>query len=254
MISLFRKIRQKLLEENKAGNYLKYAIGEIFLVVIGILIALQVNNWNEQRKDKIKSYSYLVRLNEDIDLILADVDNSLKGAERKLISSIMVQKALEAKDLPKSEKEHFDRYLNEYHQFYVTIQDSRTYIEMISASGINLIENQWIRNAFSSLADYREFIIDVNRANRDAQMQNSQVFEAYVRYRFENALTDSAVSIPYYDFEAMATDEKFINRISKQSRSWNVILNMFKGYNSQVLQIRDSVQSELKKFHSKGFQ
>lgn len=49
MISLFRKIRQSLLFENKSGRYLKYAIGEIFLVVIGILIALQINNWNQYR-------------------------------------------------------------------------------------------------------------------------------------------------------------------------------------------------------------
>ena len=50
MIKFFRKIRQNLLLEGKTGKYLKYAIGEILLVVIGILIALQVNNWNEERK------------------------------------------------------------------------------------------------------------------------------------------------------------------------------------------------------------
>ena len=50
MIKLFRKLRQRLLTENKVGKYLLYAIGEIVLVVIGILIALQINNWNENRK------------------------------------------------------------------------------------------------------------------------------------------------------------------------------------------------------------
>ena len=50
MIGLFRKIRKKLSDDNKPFKYLRYAIGEIFLVVIGILIALQVNNWNEIRK------------------------------------------------------------------------------------------------------------------------------------------------------------------------------------------------------------
>jgi len=50
MIKFFRKIRQNLLMENKTGKYFKYAIGEIILVVIGILIALQINNWNETRK------------------------------------------------------------------------------------------------------------------------------------------------------------------------------------------------------------
>lgn len=52
MIKFFRRIRQKLLSESKFSKYLLYAIGEIILVVIGILIALQINNWNEQRKLK----------------------------------------------------------------------------------------------------------------------------------------------------------------------------------------------------------
>ncbi|WP_350289269.1 DUF6090 family protein [uncultured Croceitalea sp.] len=52
MIKFFRKIRQRLLSENKFSKYLLYAIGEIVLVVIGILIALQINNWKEERKLK----------------------------------------------------------------------------------------------------------------------------------------------------------------------------------------------------------
>ena len=51
MISFFRKIRKKLADDNKPVKYLRYAIGEIVLVVVGILIALQVNNWNEVRKE-----------------------------------------------------------------------------------------------------------------------------------------------------------------------------------------------------------
>ena len=50
MIKFFKKIRQKLLSENQFSKYLIYAVGEIILVVIGILIALQINNWNEEDK------------------------------------------------------------------------------------------------------------------------------------------------------------------------------------------------------------
>ena len=49
MIKFFRKIRQNLVMQNKTSKYFKYAIGEIILVVIGILIALQINNWNSNR-------------------------------------------------------------------------------------------------------------------------------------------------------------------------------------------------------------
>ncbi|WP_242158769.1 DUF6090 family protein [Aestuariivivens sediminis] len=50
MIKVFRKLRQQLLSEGKTGKYLKYAIGEIVLVVLGILIALSIKNWNEKEK------------------------------------------------------------------------------------------------------------------------------------------------------------------------------------------------------------
>jgi len=52
MIKLFRKIRYDLIEKNRTGKYFKYAIGEIILVVIGILIALQINTWNTEHDNK----------------------------------------------------------------------------------------------------------------------------------------------------------------------------------------------------------
>ena len=66
MIKFFRKIRQNLLSEGKTGKYLKYAFGEIFLVVIGILIALQINNWNEVQKGKMKATTILKAIRSDM--------------------------------------------------------------------------------------------------------------------------------------------------------------------------------------------
>ena len=59
MIKFFRKIRQKLLSENKFSKYLIYAIGEVVLVVIGILLALSVNTWNENRKQEIVEKEFI---------------------------------------------------------------------------------------------------------------------------------------------------------------------------------------------------
>lgn len=66
MIKFFRNIRKKLAAENKAQAYLRYAIGEIVLVVIGILIALQINNWNETRKFNSLKKVYIERLIDDL--------------------------------------------------------------------------------------------------------------------------------------------------------------------------------------------
>jgi hypothetical protein len=72
MIKFFRQIRQRLLTENKTGKYFKYAIGEIVLVVIGILIALQVNNWNELEKSKLETKRLLINLKLDLE---KDIEN-----------------------------------------------------------------------------------------------------------------------------------------------------------------------------------
>ena len=66
MLKIFRNIRRKLLSENKTGKYLKYAIGEIVLVVIGILIALSINNWNENKKTNANIKNLLVALTNDL--------------------------------------------------------------------------------------------------------------------------------------------------------------------------------------------
>ena len=86
MIKFFRKIRQKLLSENKFSKYLLYAIGEIILVVIGILIALQINNLNEESKKRKEEISILQNLSLDIDNDLlqhqANIDETLTYSKR----------------------------------------------------------------------------------------------------------------------------------------------------------------------------
>ena len=72
MIKFFRKIRQRLLTENKFSKYLIYAIGEILLVVLGILIALGINNWNQERKNNSLKKSYLENLKVDLQ---KDIEN-----------------------------------------------------------------------------------------------------------------------------------------------------------------------------------
>jgi sensor domain CHASE-containing protein len=66
MIKFFRKIRQKMLTENKFSKYLLYACGEILLVVIGILIALSINNWNENQIEIKTINSYLKKIESNV--------------------------------------------------------------------------------------------------------------------------------------------------------------------------------------------
>ncbi|WP_299159364.1 DUF6090 family protein [uncultured Eudoraea sp.] len=78
MINFFRKIRKKMLTENKFSKYLLYAIGEIILVVIGILIALSINNWNENKKTQnqlsLILYNLIEDLNDDLEYLYDEVE------------------------------------------------------------------------------------------------------------------------------------------------------------------------------------
>jgi len=97
MIKLFRTIRQNLIMENKTskpayqfGRYLKYAIGEITLVMIGILLALQVNNWNETRKELLLKN----KLYHNLEASLRTDSIALAGIIEKIDKSLACQKLI----------------------------------------------------------------------------------------------------------------------------------------------------------------
>ena len=84
MIKFFRKIRQDLLRDNKIGDYLKYAVGEIVLVVIGILIALSINNWNESRKNDLKQALLVKNIIEDLRLDFIHINKSSEQVSNQM--------------------------------------------------------------------------------------------------------------------------------------------------------------------------
>ncbi|MBC3759798.1 hypothetical protein H7U19_15400 [Hyunsoonleella sp. SJ7] len=92
MIKFFRKIRQKLLSENKFSKYLLYAIGEIVLVVIGILIALQVNNWNQNRLQEKK-------LSQTLKVLASNIESDINAL--KLLKFARERAGLQADSIAK---------------------------------------------------------------------------------------------------------------------------------------------------------
>ena len=93
MIKFFRRIRRKLLDEGNLKRYLVYAIGEILLVVIGILLALQINAWNQSEKDKDEEKEYLERIVTDLKEDLLELDETIKNNESIIWTAEMVSKS-----------------------------------------------------------------------------------------------------------------------------------------------------------------
>jgi len=167
MIKFFRNIRQNLLSEGKTGKYLKYAVGEIILVVIGILIALQINNWNEQRKVKNTQEKYLTLLKEEATNNLNSVVNTKKNLinlhlkQNKLLKLINTNTVTEEK----LTKVLFDVILNTH-----TFRYENSVLSELKNSG-NL------KNILN--AGIREDLISIEPIVNSVRYQEGQVHGAY---------------------------------------------------------------------------
>ena len=135
--------------ENKTGKYFKYAIGEIVLVVIGILIALQINNWNENRKERNKEINYLKNLKVDLENEILNSEEFVAYHFRK----VQACSKLINEGTPTNIKE-----VQVYTDTYETVFDwkdfvpnNNTFKELLSSGNLSLIKNDSIKNGLLEL-------------------------------------------------------------------------------------------------------
>jgi hypothetical protein len=151
MIKFFRNIRQSLIMENKTSKYLKYAIGEIVLVVIGILIALQINNWNQNRINKDYELKMLRELVEDLKLDTTFMNVQFKRIERFEESVNLVL------NNPQNLKEKGNLFL--FGGVYF-IQNTKA-IETIKAGNVQIPFNDNLRKQINSHYHSSRFYLDL---------------------------------------------------------------------------------------------
>lgn len=140
---LFKNIRRFLLKQNKVKSYLLYAIGEIVLVVIGILIALQVNNWNEKRKMAENELYYLQRLEDDFRTNKLIADQNIQFCEIQRNNADLVLKSFQEELNPQESAKWFYAVNQLWflpHNKYV----ANTWDELNNTGNINLISNKQI--------------------------------------------------------------------------------------------------------------
>lgn len=152
MLRFFRQIRQRLLTDNKFTKYLLYAIGEILLVVIGILIAIQVDNWNQDRQISNTEIKYLKRLHSDLANDTAYYHRRIKYAD-EVIAAHKKALLISYSEIS-SPRDFFKSFDNlDWSSEALSIRDN-TYSEMNNAGQINIIKNDKLKTEILEL--YRQ--------------------------------------------------------------------------------------------------
>ena len=184
MIKFFRKIRRNLLSDGKTGKYLKYAVGEIVLVVIGILIALSINNWNSNRADRIREMEYMQSMLVDLQKDKNDLDAKSEFGPIPVIYNDSLFAELQKRPLQGREKRIYHFLLLYTNSIDITYHD-RTITQLRNSGGFQLIRNKKVSDA---IMDYDIFMREAikfmessrysNLINNETQM-NFNMFEFY---------------------------------------------------------------------------
>jgi hypothetical protein len=220
MIKFFRKIRQNLLMENKTGKYLKYAIGEIILVVIGILIALSINNWNENRLNSKKEAVILENIHKEfmankkqLDTVVFYHTRTIKNCE-KLISRFPIN--IQNEDL-----DSLAIFLAGTFTGYTFNPLQASVTSLTNTSTFDLIKNRKLRDLLISwndlVKDYQE---EENLAKQYQMNRYTVFFDKNFDYDFN--LKDKRTNL-----EILKTFE-FENMIIQRKEQLNIILPNFR--------------------------
>ena len=217
MIRFFRKIRQRLLTENKFKKYIFYAIGEIMLVVIGIIIALQVNTWNENRKLNIEELEYLKRLNKDLTISIEKTQIYTNFMINTANRSTSILKNLKDCSLPVSDRKVFINGLYHIGKLAPPVFVDGTVNELQSTGKILTIRNIELREQLTIMIGvYEEFKVIFSQAEGRV-LPHVNYIDEKISYKIDSPTRgNSELNWEDADFnlDSLCKDNRFIAGVS----------------------------------------
>ena len=202
MIKFFRKIRYDLMEKNKTGKYLKYAIGEILLVVIGILMALQINNWNEIKKENSITQKYYDGFVTDLEKDRIQLDYLITVRKKQSLSANAILNMIEAKEYD------LDTFYGHYYflfPFYRFTPNSNTLEEVLNSSHLRFITDETIKNR----------LLDLRGSYKSIKLNEEHVYEDRAAYLYNEFTLD------HIDFNGLFIADTGFDVIKKREASFS---------------------------------
>jgi len=214
MINFFRRIRKNLADDNKPLKYMRYAIGEILLVVVGILIALSINNWNEERKDRVKEREVLEDIMNNLNRNNELIQNSLVKINKIDKSSDIVISVI------RSKKPYSDTL--DLHFFESTRSGGLLFplssegYESLKNAGFDIIRSDSMKDKILEL-----FEISYKRIKEKTQWTNerSREFDNYLFTIFKVEMPSRLTPLNY---NQILNDTRYLSLVvdMKSQRSW----------------------------------
>ena len=241
MIKFFRHIRKRLLGENQFSKYLIYALGEIILVVIGILIALQINNWNEHKKQQAEEQRILLNLKTDIKNDTLQLSAHLQKSEKR----VELLQAL-TETLSKNSGANLLDFINDgmnsigYENYFRV--NSGTYDESVAAASIKFIANDSLRqNIFNYYRDAKINYTDNNSSQQVYRDIYPVLWTKLMATKDVMDLMQVPSKLPELDINSLGEDREFIAMILQkigleynQMEDWQRFLERAKTIHNQI--------------------
>jgi len=227
-----------MLTENKFSKYLIYAIGEIVLVVIGILIALQINNWNEKLKENTHEQKMLKELKSDFSYNKQELKRNIEKATALISScdSLIVLFGLNKKIVNPRRVVRLTRSLSAYSTFDPS---NRALNDLLSSGNLNIIKNDSIRMQLSrwhgELEDIKE---DEKRLINFGDIQLNPIRFEYLNYNPKSKLLTNSIEL--------LENRKFENMVMYISGSANYNIENYKYIDIVIDKILNDINDELK--------
>ncbi|MEM9362641.1 MAG: DUF6090 family protein [Bacteroidota bacterium] len=228
MVSFFRGIRQKLLIEKRFSKYVFYAIGEIVLVVIGILIALQINNYSEQKKERNKEQILLSNLSKDVALDIQQIENNTaisRDRLKRLDSLIRLLKNPDSVDTASFIRQSYEFVFDQYFK-----SNSGIFDEAVSSGKMSFVQNESLRqDIFNYYRNAKQTYTDgTTRLITDEFITPLLVEHVYLNYEGMAMLglnMEDVSSLKNLDMKMLAENREY----------WKMVLLKFGGNQEQII-------------------
>jgi len=218
-----------MIRNKKAGAYLKYAIGEIGLVMIGILLALQVNNWNEGRKLRNTEHIYLEELKSDLELNLVSIDSFVRTRNIAITSSELILNYFH--DPQSLSLDEFNVHSINVMVWFPFEHHDNTYQELLNSGKLSIISNKAIK---TGLQDWQTSFKKIAFIEREMEQD-------YERYFYEPYFSIADLEIAFKNYDAQMSKQKVEHSLKPKQVQTLLKNQKFKNgftlasYNSEML-------------------